>query len=82
MFVLYGETPPERDTLFRRQIYERVGKSFIEAFESRPKRAFNQAHFIAVKKTRNFSGLVIYSHLKDISALRAVKRDADFSSSM
>ena len=30
-----------------------------------------------MKKTRNFSGLVIYSHLKDISALRAVKRDAD-----
>ena len=31
-----------------------------------------------MKKTRNVSGLVIYSHLKDISALRAVKRDADF----
>ena len=22
---LYGETPPERDTFFRRQVYERLG---------------------------------------------------------
>ena len=82
MFVPYGKAPPERDTLFRPQVYERVGKSFIAAFESRPERAFYRAHFIAVKKTRNFSGLVIYSHLRDISAVRAVKRDADFLTSM
>ena len=30
---LYGEAPPERDTLFRLQLYERVGILLIEVYE-------------------------------------------------
>ena len=34
---LYGEAPPERGIFFRRQVYERVGKSVIWVCESTPK---------------------------------------------
>ena len=30
---LYGEVPPERDTFFRLQVYERVGILLVEEYE-------------------------------------------------
>ena len=30
---LYGEAPPERDTFFKLQVYERVGISLVEVYE-------------------------------------------------
>ena len=31
---LYGEAPPERGTFFRLQVYERVGVSLLEVYET------------------------------------------------
>ena len=74
---LYGEAPPERDTLFRLQIYERegislvevserVGKSVIVASKMASKRLVHFMSYMAVKKSRKRSGLsVIYSNFKD-----------------
>ena len=36
---LYGEAPPERDTFFRLQVYERVGDSQAEVYERAGKSA-------------------------------------------
>ena len=30
---LYGETPPKRGTVFRFQLYERVGISLVEVYD-------------------------------------------------
>ena len=32
-YGLYGEASPERGTIFRLQVYERVGISLVEVFE-------------------------------------------------
>ena len=82
---LYGESPPERGTYFRLQVYERVGISLVEVYEmvhfiSVCKKAQEgyQMYFMVVKKSRKRSGFVIFSCLKD-SAFTAVKRDYHLS---
>ena len=60
---LYGEAPPERGTLFRLQVYERVGILIAEVYKrvgksviSVGKKAYKgkQMHFMATKKSQTF----------------------------
>ena len=43
---LYGEAPPERDTLFRLQVYKREGISLVEVYER-----VGKSIIVASKKT-------------------------------
>ena len=82
---LYRDSPPERGTFFRLQVYERVGILLVEenkgegnlsfASVKGPKRANRWILWLyKVEKTSRF---LIDCYLKD-SALTAVKRDAKF----
>ena len=71
-----GEAPPKRGTIFRSQLYERVGKSFISV--SKKEQKGEQVHFMAVRKSRQRSVFFeIYSYLKD-RAFTAVERGGKF----
>ena len=68
----YGEVPPERGTMFRLrvydrvtgislvEVYERVGKSIISVLLKDPKIKRLTDAFMAVKKSRKRSGLLIF----------------------
>ena len=53
---------------------KRVGKSDFPAVK-KPERANRRNFFMAVKRSRKFPGVVIYSYFKD-SAFTAVKGDS------
>ena len=70
---LYGETPPEKSTLFRLQVYERVEILQVEVYERIGKSVISICkvqmvnrswHFMAVKKTRKGCDLVCIHNLK------------------
>lgn len=57
----HGDSPFERDPVFRGQVYERVRISLIEVYEKVAKSFIT----VSVKKSRKHSGFVIYSYFKD-----------------
>ena len=66
-----GEAPPERDTFFNIQAYEKVGISVAEVCERVKKSALlvckkakngSETHFKDVKDARKCPGLVTYSY--------------------
>jgi len=56
-----GEAPPKRGTIFRSQLYERVGKSFISV--SKKEQKGEQVHFMAVRKSRQRSVFLRFIHI-------------------
>ena len=74
---LYGEAPPERGTLFRLKVYERVGILLVDVYirvgnlsfgsVKAPKRLTDE--FYGFKKSRKRSVFVIDSYLKDSTAV-------------
>ena len=83
---LYGEALPKRGTFFELQGYERVGMSPVEASErvcweichcglQKDLKGLTDAFysFMAAKKTRELSGLVVYSYLKEDTFTAAKK---------
>ena len=78
---LYGKAPLERVTFLRLQVYETAGWSILKgrnlSFWSVKVHKKWKMLFMAVKKSRKSSGLVICSYPND-NAFKAVKRDAKF----
>ena len=80
---LYGEAPPERGTLFRLKVYERVGILLVDVYIRVGNLSFGSVkalkgltdEFYGFKKSRKCSLFVIDSYLKD-STSTAVTRDA------
>ena len=80
---LYGEAPPERGTLFRLKVYERVGILLVDVYKRVGNLSFGSVkapkgltdEFCGFKKLRKRSIFVIGSYLKD-STSTAVTRDA------
>ena len=80
---LYGEAPPERGTLFRLKVYERVGILLVDVYIRVGNLSFGSVkapkgltdEFYGFKKSRKRSVFVIDSYLKD-STSTAVTRDA------
>ena len=72
---LYGAFPPERDTFFRLQVYERVGIFLVEVYERVGKSVIWVCE--RAQRARKRSIFVIDSYLNDI-AFTVVKRDARF----
>ena len=70
---LNGEVPLERGTFFRLQVYVKGGESCHFGIYYVLKGL--QKDFMAVKKSRKFSGFAIYSYFKD-DAFTALNRDA------
>ena len=80
---LYGEAPPERGTLFRLKVYERVGILLVDVYirvgnlsfgsVKAPKGLTDECY--GFKKSRKRSVFVIDCYLKD-STSTAVTRDA------
>ena len=78
-----GEAPPERGTLFRLKVYERVGILLVDVYIRVGNLSFGSVkapkgltdEFCGFKKSRKRSVLVIDSYLKD-STSTAVTRDA------
>ena len=81
--ILYGEAPPERGTLFRLKVYERVGILLVDVYKRVGNLSFGSVkapkgltdEFCGFKKLRKRSIFVIGSYLKD-STFTAVTRDA------
>ena len=82
---LYKEDPPERCTLIRLQVYERVGISLVEIYEKERKSLIlvcervqkgQQMNLWLYKVEKTFYFVTDY-YLKD-SAFTTVKRDAMF----
>ena len=72
---LYGKAPPKRSTFFRLQLYESLGISLVEVYETAGKFIIcSQMHFMAVKTLRK---LLFVLYLKD-GAFTAVRRNAKF----
>ena len=79
---LYGEAPPERGTLFRLKVYERVGILLVDVYIRVGNLSFGSVkapkgltdEFCGFKKLRKRSIFVIGSYLKD-STFTAVTRD-------
>ena len=80
---LYGKALPERDTLFRLKVYERVGILLVDVYKRVGNLSFGSVkapkgltgEFYGFKKSRKRSIFVIDSYLKD-STFTAVTRDA------
>ena len=80
---LYGEAPPERSTLFRLKVYERVGILPGDVYKRVGNLSFGSVkapkeltdEFYGFKKSRKRSIFLIDSYLKD-STFTAVTRDA------
>ena len=78
---LYGEAPPERGTLFRLKVYERVGILLVDVYIRVGDLSFGSVkvpkgltdEFYGFKKSRKRSIFVIDSYLKD-STLSSYKR--------
>ena len=83
---LYEEAPPERGTLFRLQVYERIGILLVEVYERVGKSVIwvcgmgpkgRTDEFYSCIKSGKRSIFVIDSYLND-NAFTAVKRNAMF----
>ena len=70
--VLYREAPPQKGTIFRRQVYEGVGISLVEVYGRVQNLSFRsvkspkkgkQKHFRAVKKSRNIVVLLSFIYI-------------------
>ena len=80
---LFGEAPPERGTLFRLKVYERVGVLLVDVYKRVGNLSFGSVkapkgltdEFYGIKKSIKCSIFVIDSYLKD-STFTAVTRDA------